>query len=58
MSTRKNKQIKRAARFLGITEEQVKESDAVELLLKGLSKLIEKKKAEKEDADKEKDSEG
>lgn len=58
MSTRKNKQIKRVARFLGITEEQAIEDDAVELLLKGLNKLIEKKKAEKEDADKEKDSEG
>lgn len=58
MTRLEREQVKRVARLLGISEEQVIRDNAVEKLLDGLKKLSEEKKAEKEDADKEKDSEG
>lgn len=57
MTRLEREQVKRVARLLGISEEQVIRDNAVEKLLDGLKKLSEEKKAEA-DADKKKDSEG
>lgn len=57
MNKREKEQVKRVAKLLGISEEQVIRDNAVEKLLDGLKKLSKKKKAEK-NANEEEDSEG